>query len=219
MSRHHCSRRHVILASLSHRPCSRCHVTVQSLSRQSCSRCHVTLQWLLRHRAVVVTSPYSRCQAILAVGVTSSLRVLNDISTGRQFRQLCLAHTMCSVTISHLTQCAECYNLPPPTVCRVLQSHRSHNVQSVTISQITQCVECYDLTQRVECYNLTQLLRSPFSSKVVIYGHCLVTLPSQRANHQNSSDRCPPHCKTHSGSDSVALCKSPSPPRDFSGHQ
>ena len=163
MSRHHCSRCHVIpavavtsfLQSLSHLPCSRCYITVQSLSR---------------HRAVAVTSPCSRCQTILAVGVTS-LRVLNDTSTGRQFQQLCLAHTMCrvlpshtmcSVTISHPTQCAKCCNLIPHTICRVLQSHTPNNVQCYNLTDHTTCrvLQSHTTCRVVRSHTTCRVLRS-----------------------------------------------------------
>ena len=31
---------------------------------------------------------------------------------------------------------------------------------------------------------------SPFSSKIVVYGHCLVTLPTQLMKHENGSHNC-----------------------------
>ena len=37
--------------------------------------------------------------------------------------------------------------------------------------------------------------RSPFSSKIVVYGHCLVTLPTQLMKHENGSQNCPPSCR------------------------
>ena len=34
--------------------------------------------------------------------------------------------------------------------------------------------------------------RSPFSSKIVVCGHCLLTLPTQLMKHKNGSHSCPP---------------------------
>ena len=33
---------------------------------------------------------------------------------------------------------------------------------------------------------------SPFSSNIVVYGHCLVTLPTELMKHKNGSNDCPP---------------------------
>ena len=44
-------------------------------------------------------------------------------------------------------------------------------------------------------------LGSPFSSVVVVCGHCLVTLPL--TVNENGSHRCPSSCKSHAGGDSV----------------
>ena len=35
---------------------------------------------------------------------------------------------------------------------------------------------------------------SLFSSKIMVYGHCLVTLPTQLMKHYNVSHSCPPQC-------------------------
>ena len=34
-----------------------------------------------------------------------------------------------------------------------------------------------------------------FCLKIVVYEHCLVTLPTQVMKHQNGSHKCPPYCR------------------------
>ena len=51
-----------------------------------------------------------------------------------------------------------------------------------------------------------------FSSRVMVCGHCLVTLSTQLIKHQNGSYRCQSKCRSHSGGDRVALDSLPLPP-------
>ena len=196
-SRLHSARRHEchvtiavavtsFLQSLSRHSCSRCHIFLAVGATSPCSRCHVTVQSLSRHRAVAVkpslpsVSHLCGCWTTLQQeGSSSNFASPTQCAECYHLTQCAVLqshtpHNVQSVAISYPTQFAECYNLIPQTMC------------SVTISQITQRAECYnltqrvewyDLTQRVECYDLTQPFRFPFSSKVVIYRHCLVALP------------------------------------------
>ena len=49
------------------------------------------------------------------------------------------------------------------------------------------------------------LFGSPFSSKIVVYGHCLVTLPTQFNETSKWLAQLPTVMQRHSGGDSVAV--------------
>ena len=159
MSRHHCSRCHVIpavavtsfLQSLSHRPCSRCYITVQSLSR---------------HRAVAVTSPCSRCHVTVQSLSNHPCRRRHIFAGAeRHFNRKAVPatlprpHNVHSVTISHNVQC---YNLTPHTMCKVLQSHTPHNVQCYNLTDHTTCrvLQTHTTCRVVRSHTTCRVLRS-----------------------------------------------------------